>query len=169
MIVIICGLPGTGKTTLAKNLAPLINALVLSTDKIRKELIITPTYTEQERKLVYNVLILMAKYLHSIGANCVLDATFNSESSRKEVKEKLNLSRDQIRVVECVCPENDVISRLKDRKNDYSDADFSIYMKMKQMYEPVKGKHLVIDTSRQTSYVNLKKIITDNILKNTKN
>ena len=39
MIVIFCGLPGTGKTTLAKELAPLIDAVVLSTDKIRKQLI----------------------------------------------------------------------------------------------------------------------------------
>ena len=38
MIIIICGLPGVGKTTLAKGLAPLINAVILATDKIRKEL-----------------------------------------------------------------------------------------------------------------------------------
>jgi predicted kinase len=37
--VIVCGLPGVGKTTIAKDLAPLIDAVVLSTDKIRKELI----------------------------------------------------------------------------------------------------------------------------------
>ena len=36
MIIIICGLPGVGKTTLAKGIAPLINAVILSTDRIRK-------------------------------------------------------------------------------------------------------------------------------------
>ncbi|MGI0065194.1 MAG: AAA family ATPase, partial [Nitrosotalea sp.] len=36
MLVIICGLPGVGKTTLAKSLAPLIDGIVLSSDKIRK-------------------------------------------------------------------------------------------------------------------------------------
>ncbi len=30
MLVIICGLPGVGKTTVAKNLAPLIDASILS-------------------------------------------------------------------------------------------------------------------------------------------
>ncbi len=166
MIVVICGLPGTGKTTLANSLAPLIDAAVLSTDKIRKELISKPTYTEQERKLIYDVIMLVAGYLHSTGANCILDATFISESSRKKVKEKLNLSRDQIRIVECICPENAIISRLKDRKNDYSDADFSVYLKMKQIYEPVKGKHLSINTSKRTSRAELKRI-ADNILMNT--
>ena len=47
--MIICGLPGVGKTTLAEDLAPLINAVVLSTDRIRKELILKPTYKKQEK------------------------------------------------------------------------------------------------------------------------
>ena len=33
-----CGLPGVGKTTIARELAPLVNGVVLSTDKIRKDL-----------------------------------------------------------------------------------------------------------------------------------
>jgi len=32
-------LPGTRKTPIAKKLAPIVNAVVLSTDKIRKEII----------------------------------------------------------------------------------------------------------------------------------
>jgi len=53
MIIVICGLPGTGKTTIAKKLAPIINAIVLSTDKIRKELISNPTYRREERELIF--------------------------------------------------------------------------------------------------------------------
>jgi predicted kinase len=165
LIIIICGLPGTGKTTLAKNLAPLMSAVVLSTDKIRKELISKPTYIKQERKLIYKVLLLVTKYLHSVGINCILDATFNTESSRKEVSEKLNLSSDQICMIECTCPENIIISRLKNRKNDYSDADISIYRKMKQIYEPVKGEHIIVNTSKQPSHTTLKEI-ANNILVN---
>ncbi len=105
MIVLICGLPGVGKSTLARDLASLIDAIVLSTDKIRKELISKPTYTKQERKSIYDILMLVAKYLHKAGINCILDA----------------------------------------------DADVSIYRKMKRNYEPVKGQHIVADTSHQSS------------------
>ncbi|HEX7257877.1 MAG TPA: AAA family ATPase [Nitrososphaeraceae archaeon] len=45
MIILVCGYPSVGKTTLANELAPLINAVVLSTDKIRKELIEKPNRT----------------------------------------------------------------------------------------------------------------------------
>ena len=147
MIVIVCGLPGVGKTTFAKKLAPLINATILSTDKIRKELISSPTYEKDERRLIYDIMILLAKYLHDSGANCILDATFNREDSRTEVKKKLGIQDREFFVIECMCPENIIISRLKERKNDYSDAGIEVYQKMKKIYEPVKGKHIKIDTT----------------------
>jgi predicted kinase len=50
LILLFSGLPGVGKTRLANELAPLINAIVLSTDKIRKELISSPTYTKEGKK-----------------------------------------------------------------------------------------------------------------------
>jgi predicted kinase len=60
----------------------------------------------------------MAKYLHNAGLNCILDVTFNTKRSRKELIEKLDLTSRQIHVVECICPEHIVISRLKNRKGD---------------------------------------------------
>ena len=166
--MIVCGLPGVGKTTIAKDLAPLINAVVLSTDKIRKELIPNPTYKKQEKKLIYNVLLIVAKYLHQGGINCILDATFNTENSRKELRKKLGLSQKQICIVECICPDDIVISRLKDRKNDYSDADISIYKKMKRIYQPIKEEHIILDTNQQSTKTNVKEIVNQLLKKNKK-
>jgi predicted kinase len=82
--VLVCGLPGTGKTSISIELAKLTYCLALSTDKIKKELISNPTYSE-EKRLIYDVLVPIAKYLHQSGTNCILDATCNTKS-------KLNLS-----------------------------------------------------------------------------
>ena len=166
MIIIVCGLPGVGKTSLANELAPLIRAVVLSTDKIRKELISKPTYRIQERKLIYDIMLLLARYLHDAGINCILDATFNTENSRRELKKRLNLiSSPQINIVECTCPEHITISRLRSRKNDYSDADISIYKRMRSIYQPIKEKHIVVDTSQQSTYMNAREI-ANQLLKN---
>jgi predicted kinase len=167
--VIVCGLPGVGKTTIAKDLAPLINGVILSTDKIRKELIPNPTYEKQEKKLIYNVLLIVAEYLHKAGINCILDATFNTEKSRKELRKRLRLSQEQICIVECICPEDIVISRIKNRKNGYSDADISIYKKMKRTYEPIKEEHIILDTNQQPSNTNAKKIVSKILIKKKKN
>jgi predicted kinase len=62
-------------------------------------------------------------------------------------------------VIECTCPEGVILERLRNRKNDYSDADYSVYAKMKNIYEPVQGRHLDVDTSLPFE-VNLQKILS---------
>lgn len=156
-------MPGSGKTTLARQLAPIVNGAILSSDRIRKELIPSPTYRWEERRLIYDVLMLLAKYLHNAGVNCILDATFNTQVSREELRRKLSLGSNQYSIVECICSEEVIISRLRKRENDYSDADISIYRKMKKIYEPVKEEHITIDTSNATN-LDLK-MIADQILK----
>ncbi|KKK76115.1 hypothetical protein LCGC14_2866930, partial [marine sediment metagenome] len=52
-----------------------------------------------------------SKVINIAGKNCILDATFNKEKSRKDVVKKLALPSDQVFIVECVCPEDLVISR----------------------------------------------------------
>ena len=138
MIVLICGYPGVGKTTVAHELAPLINAVVLSTDKIRKEFIDKPNYQEEEKRTIYKILLLIAKYLHNARVNCILDPTFYNQKSRDDVKTKLNLRNDQYKIIECICPEELVISRLIDRKSAYSDADISIYKMIKKIMNQLK-------------------------------
>jgi predicted kinase len=158
LIVVICGLPGVGKSTLAKDLAPLLNAVILSSDKIRKELFPNPIYSKREVKIIYDVMILLAKYLYGAGINCIIDATFNKEKSRTQLKNKLMLPEEELFLVECICPEDTIVSRLKTRKNDYSDADLRIYKRMKKTYEPILEDHLVIDTSQSSSKTNAMEI-----------
>lgn len=125
----------------------MINSTILSSDKIRKELFPNPTYSPFERKLVYDVMIILAKYLNEVKCNCILDATFNREDSRVEIREKLQLDDRQFQIIECFCPEEVVTSRLKSRKDDYSDATIEIYQKMKKIYEPVRVDHIIVDTT----------------------
>lgn len=148
MIVIICGLPGVGKSSLSAHLAPLIDAVVLSSDKVRKELIARPTYSKAEVKLIYNLISLIANYLHNAGLNCIIDATFNREKLRKEFKRNLELPDEQVRIVECISQENIIIQRLMARKKGYSDADFSVYKRMKKNFQPIREAHITVDTSQ---------------------
>jgi predicted kinase len=161
-----CGLPGVGKTTVAKQIAPLLNAVVLSTDKIRKELFPKPSYARRERKLIYDVLVLVAKYLCNLNINCILDATFSKEKSRQEIRNKLRSCSKEISIIECLCPEDIVIDRLRSRKYDYSDAGLSVYKNMKRIYEPVKDKHVAIDTSK-VSLIDIEKIASDILEENS--
>ena len=48
-IILIMGLPGSGKTTLASNLVPLLKAKWLNADEVRKEAKIGISHLKEER------------------------------------------------------------------------------------------------------------------------
>ena len=110
------------------------------------------------------LLFLLAKYLHTAGINCILDATFNTENSRKELKQKLALTSKQYSIIECTCPEDVVISRIKNRRNDYSDANIPNYRRMKRIYQPVREEHIIVDTSKH-SKSNAKEVANQILMK----
>ena len=111
--------------------------------------------------MIYDIFLLIAKYLQDSGIDCILDATFNQEKSRNQVKRLHHLSDNQFHKVECACPEEVVFSRLRARKGDYSDADIRVYKKMKKIFEPVNTPHIVVDTrkpSKENAKVVMQKI-----------
>ena len=53
MLLLVSGLPGTGKTFFAEHLSRQLNAEHLNTDKIRKQEIENRSYSEEKKQLVY--------------------------------------------------------------------------------------------------------------------
>ncbi|RLI33972.1 adenylyl-sulfate kinase [Candidatus Bathyarchaeota archaeon] len=85
------GLPGSGKSTLAKLTAKRlkekgVEVFVLSSDQLRKYLTPKPSYTEEERNLVYHVLTITAKMLTEAGVNVLIDATGNRRAYREKAR-----------------------------------------------------------------------------------
>ena len=140
MLVIICGLPGTGKSFVAEIAAKKLDAALLRTDAIRKTLFPRPAYTEEEKTKVYEEMFRLAKEKLAKG-NVVLDAVFPRESLRKQA---LSLSKDAI-IIRTACSENTAKKRLSG-KRPLSDADYNVYLKIKEEFEPIKEKHITVNT-----------------------
>ena len=151
-------MPGTGKTTIAQEIAKKIKASHLNIDSIRKRLFKKPKYTYFESALVYRVLFLIAEELLKKKINVVLDATFVFKFSRDEAKELAKKYKTQFKIIEAKCQEKILLKRIRKRKKTraLSDADEKVYFKIKKEFQPIKKKHFVIDNSGKI--VNLKKI-----------
>ncbi len=147
----VCGLPGVGKTTVAKTLADKTKSFVLSTDTIRKIIIDKPRYTKKEKELVYDVLLEMTKKFLANGKNVIIDGTFYRKALRKRAEKLADETNNKFYIIEVVCPEKTVIKRLKERqkKGSLSDADFGVYMKIKREFEPIREKHFTVNTGGQ--------------------
>ena len=166
MLILVCGLPGTGKSLVAKEISRnLPDTVVLRTDVLRKTRTKTPRYTKKEKDLVYKDMFVLAEQVLSKNRNCVLDATFYKRELREAAKELASRNRTGFIIIETVCPEDIVRKRLKERtqKKDVSDADFSVYEKIKNGFEKIEEEHITISThiSRKKLQESVKDLIRE--------
>lgn len=90
MLVITCGLPGTGKSTIAGHIAKELHAKHLMTDEIRRRILSETVVGDPaqagdmgRRLLVYEELFRQAEPLLAAGGSVLLDATFINRSLRQ--------------------------------------------------------------------------------------
>lgn len=90
----ITGLPGSGKSVVSEALLALldergINAQLLSSDTLRRVLTPNPSYSLEERDIVYATLVYIAKLLTKNGVNVVIDATGNLRRYREDARRQI--------------------------------------------------------------------------------
>jgi predicted kinase len=145
-LVAVCGLPGVGKSTVARQVAERIGAEVLRSDVVRKELFDDPRYAAEETAAVYDELLARAADRLADGERVVLDATFKTRRRRRAVRELAERVGCRFRVVLVECDESIVERRIADR-NDVSDADFEVHRQFRERFEPVEMDHTTVDNS----------------------
>ena len=97
MIILIMGLPGSGKTTLAKTLTPMFNAVWLNADKVRKE-VNDWDFSEQGRLKQSIRMKILAHKAKSENRNVIVDFICPTEYTRKEFNADYTIWMDTIKV-----------------------------------------------------------------------
>lgn len=144
MILVVFGLPGSGKTYFAHALAKALNATYINSDTIRETLPGTERYSREDKNIVYDMMLnKMLIALHE-GKTVVLDATFYKDDFRRRFKSYV---RDQrmLHFIEIVADELLIKNRLSQRQN--SHADFDVYKLVKSDWDPAEFPHLVIQST----------------------
>jgi adenylylsulfate kinase len=90
------GLPGCGKSTIASLLTESlrkngIQVQVISMDMLRKVITPRPTYSSEERKIVYDALVFVAHLLTKNNVNVLIDATANRRIYRAKASRLIPL------------------------------------------------------------------------------
>lgn len=142
MIVIVFGLPGSGKSYFASLLSTLINAEYINSDQVRKHMLDKKTYSLNEKLSVYHEMLLQMKEFMKQKRNLVLDATFYKNDIRKKFMDKARL-HGGITFIEVTADESIIRERLKTPRLD-SDADFKVYKLIKEQWEPLHEPHLIL-------------------------
>jgi predicted kinase len=157
-LIVVSGLPGTGKSFFCYKLAERLSFLILASDTLRKILFPSPEYSESENKRLFSACHVLIEELLKKGIPVIFDATNLLEHHREYLYRATERARAKLILVWVEAPTEVVRQRLLARKKaampQYdSEAGWEVYTKMKPRGEKIARNHLVVDTSQDINAV----------------
>lgn len=147
-LIVVGGLPGSGKTTGAGLLADELGAVLISSDRVRKELAgIAPDehaaapyragiYTADHTERTYGELLHRAEALLGRGESVVLDASWSDAATRDHARGVAERTHSAFLPLRCDAPADVRADRLRTRTGSISDADPTIAAAMEKDSAP---------------------------------
>src|SRR5437870_10370788 len=151
LVLVVMGRVGTGKTTVAKQLASELDWPVFSSDEIRKTLAGVPLaertapelrekiYSDEMTEQTYRELLRQGLAALENRHGVVLDATFSSRTYREFLRQECQKAKVHLQVIELDVDRATIASRLKARDQnagEISDARLEDLEKLTAAYEP---------------------------------
>jgi hypothetical protein len=163
-LMLMSGLSGSGKTTVAKQLAKNINAIHIRSDAVRKHLAGISLddrggdsiYTAEMSHKTYARLLELGLLLASQGFPVILDAKYDRLKDRREAIAAANKQGIPLQIVHCTAPESVLRDRLSKRKGDISDATVDLLSRQQAETDPFTDAELAyvreVDTSKKVDF-----------------
>jgi len=155
MIVLMAGLPGTGKSTLAYELARHTNGRVISKDDVRHAIFLPNEieYSTRQDDFCQQVMLDTAGYLLSRDPAKKIFFDGRPFSRRYQIENVLAAAaalHQPWRILECVCAEDSARKRLESDRNHHvaGNRDYQLYLEVKARYQTIAHRKIVIDTDQ---------------------
>lgn len=154
MLILMAGLPGAGKTTLASALAGELGGTVINKDEIRAALFQAEDieYSSEQDEFCMRVMLKVAGYLFrkDPSRQIFIDGrTFSRAYQLKRATGYAQAIGQPWRILECVCSDETARSRLEhDRDHLAENRDYNLYLTVKARFEEITLPKIVIDTDQ---------------------
>lgn len=157
MIILMAGLPGTGKSTLARELAARTAGVVLSKDEVRSALFAPAEieYSTEQDDFCQQVMLETAAYLlrRNPARRVFLDGrTFSRRCQVDRVLERAASLSQPWRILECICSDETASRRLEEQSrtgaHPAQNRDYALYLRVKASFEEITLSKTSIDTEQ---------------------
>jgi adenylylsulfate kinase len=152
--VLFAGLPGTGKSTLAKALAERLSAAILDKDRVRAALFpgTLTDYTTEQDELCIRAMMQAAAYLTERKRTALIffdGRTFSTAAQIDQVLQAAESAGACWRILHLTCEDSVAEQRLACNAPDHpaKNRDPGLYRAIKQRFEPIVHPHLRVDTT----------------------
>ena len=154
-LIMLSGLPGTGKSFLAQKLQERLPAAVVESDAVRAILFQPVSFSAGESEWVFDVCHATIERLLRRGIGTIMDATNLQERHRERVYDIAEQCDASLFIVRVDAPPRVVRERLEQRlamagpQGPYA-ADWEVYRRMRYTKERIGRDHFYVDTSKGT-------------------
>jgi len=152
-LVVVSGLPGTGKSLFCRELRRRTGVAVLESDALRKLLFSRPSYSSEESQRLFAAIHTAIARLLAAGISCTLDATNLKERHRQPLYDIAEELGAKLILVEVTAAPDVVRRRLAARTNygdALSDAGSVVYERMRREVEEIQREHFQVNTAADT-------------------
>ncbi|MCB9356565.1 MAG: ATP-binding protein [Lewinellaceae bacterium] len=146
MLILIAGLPGSGKTTIADAYARKYKAVHFNSDRIRREMNLRGAYSPEDKQRVYDNLLERAGNALRAGETVIVDSTFFRKSIRQPYIELAAGLGVRLVWVLATATESVLRARVARPRTD-SEADEKVFEQIQTQFEPLDPPFLSVDTS----------------------
>ena len=148
-LIIMHGLSGSGKSTIAAQLVEMLGAIQIRSDVIRKELfdfnadeqtgsaLAEGIYTADATELTYRRMAEIAATIIDADFTVIVDATFLLETQRRTLLEMEVSSLCKRVIVHCEALEEELRKRIVGRENDPSEANLQVLEQQLRSQQPI--------------------------------
>jgi predicted kinase len=152
MLVIMAGLPGTGKSTLAHELSRKVGGVVLDKDEIRATLFPPDLieYSSQQDDFVVSLMLQAARYILKRDPQRTVIIDGRPFSRRDQLVQVTDFARDvpPWRLLECVCSKETALRRIEltAYRHPAANRTTELYEKLAAEFQPIPEPKTTIDT-----------------------